>query len=302
MILLYPTLASLENDIKQDRAKQVCPLLDDVINSKGFVEAHVKILVSNDDGIYADGLWALVKELREIAEITVVAPDRDHSGAGTAVTLRHPLRIIEVKAPLDGINAYSVEGTPSDSVILALRFILKDGVDLVISGTNEGPNLGDDVYISGTVSAALQGFFYGVPAFAFSIAAFGSLHYDVAARMARILAKEVIDRGLSQRMLLNVNLPNLPREKIEGLEVTRLGERKYADRIEPGHDGKGQYHWIMRGKPEWQSTSGTDIWALKQNRISITPLFGNPDGSSRELVKSLAPEVFRKFLGKRNSG
>jgi len=257
----------------------------------------VKILISNDDGVYADGLWALVKELRDIATVTVVAPDRDQSGAGTSVTLRHPLRMIEIRTPLEGVNAYSVEGSPADSVILAIRHILKDGVDLVVAGINEGPNLGDDVYISGTVGAALQGLFYGVPALAFSIAAFGSLHFDVAARLAKLLVGEIVDRDMPRRILLNVNLPNLPREKLEGIEITRLGKRRYADRIEPGHDGKRQYHWIMRGKSEWYPTSGTDIWALEHNRVSVTPLFGNPDGSSRELLKGLAPELFRKLSG-----
>jgi 5'-nucleotidase len=261
-----------------------------------FWRAHLKILVGNDDGIYADGLWALAKELRDIATVTVVAPDRDQSGSGTSVTLRHPLRLVEIKSPLDGVAAYSVEGTPADSIILALRHILKDRVDLVVSGINEGPNLGDDVYISGTVGAALQGFFYGIPALAFSVAAFGSLHFDVAARLARLLVKEIADKGLSRRMLFNVNLPNLPREKLDGIEITRLGEREYTDRIEPGHDGKRQYHWIMRGKSEWLSIPGTDIWALEHNKISVTPLFGNPDGSSRELLKSLASELFRKLL------
>jgi len=261
----------------------------------------LKILVSNDDGVYADGLWALVKELREMAAVTVVAPDRDQSGSGTSVTLRHPLRMTEIKAPLDGVAAYSVEGSPADSVILALKLVLKDGVDLVVSGINEGPNLGDDAYISGTVGAALQGFFYGVPAIALSIAAFGSLQFDMGARLAKLMAKEIVDKGLPRRMLLNVNLPNLPRGELEGIEITRLGERKYADRIEPGHDGKRQYHWIMRGKSEWQSTSGTDIWALEQNRISVTPLFGNPDGSSRELLKSLAPELFQKLVNNEES-
>ena len=261
----------------------------------------MKILVGNDDGVYADGLWALAKELRDIATVTVVAPDRDQSGSGTSVTLRHPLRMVEIKSPLDGVTAYSVEGTPADSIILALRHILKDRVDLVVSGINEGPNLGDDVYISGTVGAALQGFFYGIPALAFSVAAFGSLHFDVAARLAKLLVKEIADKGLSRRMLFNVNLPNLPREKLEGIEVTKLGEREYTDRIEPGHDGKRQYHWIMRGKSAWRSIPGTDIWALEQNKISVTPLFGNPDGSSRELLKNLAPELFRKLLNDRDS-
>ncbi len=260
----------------------------------------MKILVSNDDGVYADGLWALVKELREIATVTVVAPDRDQSGAGTAVTLRHPLRMNEIKSPLDGVAAYSVEGTPADSVILALKLILKDGADLVVSGINEGPNLGDDVFISGTVGAALQGYFYGIPAIALSMAAFGSLHFEIGARLAKLMVKEIVDKGLSQRVLLNVNLPNLPLEKLGGIEITRLGEREYADRIEPGHDGKRQYHWIMRGKSEWQSTSGTDIWAVEQNKISVTPLFGNPNGSSHEFLKSLPPKLFRKLLDNRD--
>lgn len=261
----------------------------------------MRILVSNDDGVYAEGLWALVEELRKIATVTVVAPDRDQSGAGTSVTLRHPLRMIRIKSPLDEIAAYSVEGSPADSVILALRLILKDGVDLVVSGINEGPNLGDDVYISGTVGAALQGFFYGIPAIALSVAGFGSLHFGSAARLAKLIANEIIEQGLPRRMLLNINLPNLPQDKLEGIEITRLGERRYADRIEPGHDGKRQYHWILRGKSEWELIPGTDIWALQQNRISITPLFGNPDGSSRHFLKSLAPALFSRLVTDRDS-
>jgi 5'-nucleotidase len=255
----------------------------------------LKILVSNDDGVYSEGLWTLVRELAKIAEVSVVAPDRDQSGSGTSITLSHPLRMVNIKPPVDSVTAYSVEGTPADSVILALRLILKEGVDLVVSGINEGPNLGDDVYVSGTVGAALQGFFYGIPALAFSIAAFGNLHFDVAATLARIMVSELVDKGFPGRMLLNVNLPNLPKDKLEGIEITRLGERKYVDRIEPGHDGKRQYHWIMRGKPEWKSASGTDIWALETNKISITPLFGNTDGSSLELLKKLTPQLFNKL-------
>jgi 5'-nucleotidase len=267
-----------------------------VINSNSFRKSDLKILVSNDDGIYSNGLWTLVEELKKIAKVTVVAPDRDQSGSGTSITLRHPLRMIDFKSPVSGVPAYSVEGSPADSVILALRLILKDGVDLVVSGINEGPNLGDDVYVSGTVGAALQGFFYGIPALAFSIAAFGDLHFDVAARLARIVVSKLVDGGVPGRMLLNVNLPNMPKDKIEGIEVTRLGERTYVDRIEPGHDGKRQYHWIMRGKPEWKAASGTDVWAVEHERISITPLFGNPNGSSRELLKDILPQVFRKLL------
>jgi len=261
----------------------------------------LKILVSNDDGIYSEGLWTLVNELKKIARVSVVAPDRDQSGSGTSITLRHPLGMVNIKSPVDGVPAYSVEGTPADSVILALRLILKEKVDLIVSGINEGPNLGDDVYVSGTVGAALQGFFYGLPAIAFSIAAFGDLYFEVAAKLARVMVSELVDQGILRRMLLNVNLPNLPRDKLEGIEVTRLGERKYVDRIEPGHDGKRQYHWIMRGKPEWKPVTGSDIWAVENSKISITPLFGNPDGSSRELMKKIAPKIFHELLRNDNS-
>ncbi len=261
----------------------------------------LKILASNDDGIYSEGLWILVGELKKIADVSVVSPDRDQSGSGTSITLRHPLRMTDIKSPLKGISAHSVEGTPADSVILALRLILKEKVDLVVSGINEGPNLGDDVYVSGTVGAALQGFFYGIPALAFSIAAFGDLHFEVAAKLARIMVGELAENDLLGRMLLNVNLPNLVRGKIEGIEITHLGERTYVDRVEPGHDGKRQYHWIMRGKPEWKVASETDIWAVENNRISITPLFGNPDGSSRETLKKIAPRIFRKLKEEVNS-
>lgn len=256
----------------------------------------MKILVTNDDGVHADGLWALVKQLRDLGTVTVVAPDRDQSGSGTSVTLRHPLRLSKIMPPLEGIDAYSVEGTPADSVILALRLAMKGGVDLVVAGINEGPNLGDDVFISGTVGAAFQGHFYGIPSIAISVAAFESLHFDVAAELAKFLAGEVADNNLSGKLLLNVNIPNLPREKIEGIEVTSLGEREYSDSIEPGHDGKRQYYWITRGKPEWHSAPGTDAWALKQNRISITPLPNDTDGSSRHFLTGLAPDLFRRLL------
>ena len=256
----------------------------------------MKILVTNDDGVYADGLWQLVKELRDVGTVTVVAPDRDQSGVGTSVTLGQPLRLSEIRSLVKEVKAYSVEGTPADSVILALRLAMKDGIDLIVSGINEGPNLGNDVFISGTVGAALQGYFYGIPAIAFSVAAFGSLHFGVAARLARLLAGELVDKGLSQKLLLNINLPNLPREEIEGIEITKLGEREYVDKIEPGHDGKRQYYWIMRGEPDWNMIPGTDVWALKQNRISITPLPNNTDNANHHFLGSLVPDLSRKLL------
>lgn len=254
----------------------------------------MQILVTNDDGINAEGLWALVRELKDVGKVTVVAPDRDQSGVGTAVTLRQPLRFIEVKSPVSGVKAYSVEGTPGDSVILAIRFAVKDKIDLVVSGINEGPNLGNDVFISGTIGGALQGYFYGMPAIAVSVAAFEELHFDVAARLAKLLAAGFQKGALPKRLLLNVNLPNLPREKIEGIEITRLGERSYIDSIDQGHDGKRDYYWIVRGVPEWSVVPGTDVWALEQNKISISPFHGNLDGYQPQFFEDVAAELLGK--------
>ena len=257
----------------------------------------LRILVSNDDGIHAAGLWALARELSELGAVTIVAPDRDQSGVGTSVTLRHPLRLLEVNSPVEGVTAYSVEGTPADSVIMALKFALKEIPELVVSGINEGPNLGDDVFISGTVGAALQGYVYGIPSIAVSVGAFKDIHFDVAARLAKILAEEVRDKKAPARMLLNVNVPNLSQENIEGIEVTSLGRREYSDNVEPGHDGKRNYYWINRGVSEWRMIPGTDTWALKQNRISITTLPNDAGGAAHSFVKGLVSDLYRKLLG-----
>jgi len=269
-----------------------------MVNSESFFneDCELNILVSNDDGIYAEGLWALAEELKEIGKVTVVAPDRDQSGVGTSVTLRHPLRISRIRCPVPGVEAYSVEGTPADSVILALRFAMKEGADLIVSGINEGPNLGDDVFISGTVGAALQGYFYGIPAFAISVGGFENLDFGVAARLARLLAAEIKDKNQSRRLLLNVNVPHLAQDRIEGLNVTRLARRDYADKIEPGHDGKRHYYWITRGKSEWYLEQDTDAWALKQNRISITSLPNDSDGASFRFIKEQAAGLFQRLL------
>jgi 5'/3'-nucleotidase len=247
----------------------------------------LKILVTNDDGVAARGLWALVRELRRIAEVVVVAPDRDQSGIGTAVTLHHPVRISPLPPEVSRVEAYSVEGTPADTVILALKALLKDSVDMVFSGINEGSNLGNDVLISGTFSAALQGYFYGLPSVAISVAAIKKVRFDVAAKFGALIAQEVAAEKMPPKFLLNINLPNLPLEQIAGLEMTRLGERSYMDNIKAGHDGKRKYYWIVRGKPDWKEVEGTDIWALGQNKISVTPLHSD-----------LSSDIHLKQLGK----
>ena len=266
-----------------------------MLNSNSFFrDMAFQILITNDDGVYADGLWALVRELKDVGNVTVVAPDRDQSGIGTAITMRHPLRLTKIKSAVPGVKAYSVEGTPGDSVILALRLAMKDSVDLVVSGINEGPNLGNDVFISGTVGGALQGYFYGIPAIAVSIAAFEKLNFDIAAKLTRLLAQGFLKGILPRKLLLNVNVPNLPAEKIRGMEITRLGERSYTDNVGQGHDGKREYYWIVRGVPEWSVVSGTDIWAMEQDKISITPFHGNLNGSNPLFFKEIATELLSK--------
>jgi len=241
----------------------------------------------------------LAEQLKEIGKVTVVAPDRDQSGVGTSVTLRHPLRMSHVRSPVSSVEAYTVEGTPADSVILALKLAMKEGVDLIVAGINEGPNLGDDVFISGTVGAALQGYFYGIPAVAVSVGGFENLNFGIAARLACILADEIRTGNQSRRLLLNVNVPNLAEEKIDGLDVTTLARRNYSDNIEPGHDGKRNYYWITRGKSDWYLEPGTDAWALKQNRISITSLPNDSEGASFRFIKERALGVSRRLLGER---
>ena len=232
----------------------------------------MKILVTNDDGIFAQGLWALVKELRSIAQVVVVAPDREQSAIGTAVTLRQPLRAQKMRPVVPGVETYSVEGTPADSVILALGKLAKNKIDLVVSGINHGANLGDDVLISGTVGAALQGYLHGLPALAISVAFGDNLYLDNAAKLAALLVKKIDTNALPTNIFLNINLPNLPLAKIRGAKVTRLASDSHTDTVEESHDGRRRYYWLIRQEISKDTDKKTDIWAIEQGNISITPL------------------------------
>lgn len=250
----------------------------------------MRILLTNDDGIYAPGLWALASALKEIGEVVIVAPDREQSGVGASITLHNPVRLQKIKPLIEDIEAYSVEGTPADSVILAIRHLIKE-IDVVVSGINEGANLGNDVFVSGTVGAAFQGYFYGLPSLALSVAAFGNIHLEPATKLAITLVKEIKSGSLPREILLNINLPNLPLEEIKGIEITRLGKRIYTDVIEEGFDGKRKYYWIVREKAVWETEPGTDVWAIKMGKISITPL-GNFPNSLLPTLKELLPKLF----------
>jgi len=232
----------------------------------------MKILVTNDDGIFADGLWILVKELSKIARVVVVAPDREQSVIGTAVSLRRPLRVHSVEPIVPGVETYSVEGTPADSVILALGKLAKDSVDLVVSGINQGPNLGDDVLISGTVSAALQGYRHGLPALAFSVYTVDNHSLGAAAKLAALLAKMIDSNALPTNILLNVNLPALPLAKIRGAKVTQPASQSHSFTVEEEYDGNEVRYRLVYRRVNKDMNRKTDVWAIEQGNISITPL------------------------------
>ena len=256
----------------------------------------MRILVSNDDGIYSEGLWTLAEALSEVGEVIVCAPDREQSAVGTAVTLHYPLRMKQVEPKVNGIRTYSVEGTPADSVILGLKLISGDGVDLIVSGINEGVNLGNDVYISGTLGAAIQGHFYGIRSIAISTALYqGKVRFEAAAKIVRLLAIGCREGNLPNKTLLNVNTPYLPINRIEGVELTRPGRRTYHDSIEKGYDGKRDYYWIVRGEPIWEQREGTDIWAIQNKRISITPLPVSLSGERTDKLKEICASVFSEL-------
>ena len=231
----------------------------------------MKILVTNDDGIYAPGLWAVVEALSKMAEVVVVAPDREQSGTGTAVTLNAPVRAVEIVPTVAGTKTFAVEGTPADAVILALETLVGE-VDLVVAGINSGANLGEDVLISGTVGAALQGYHRGIHSIAVSVASLRNAHFEAAATVLVALAKQVVDGSMPTTALLNVNVPPVASDDVKGVDVTRLAGRRYADTVRLGDDGKRPYYWITRTRPAWDMEEGTDVWPVRHRRISVTPL------------------------------
>ncbi len=228
----------------------------------------MRILVSNDDGYQAPGLLRLVTALSELAEITVVAPDRDRSGASNSLSLKNPLYVTR-----HDNGFYSVEGTPTDCVHVAITGLLDKEPDMVVSGINCGPNLGDDVIYSGTVAAAMQGRFLGLPAIAVSQASPRPEHYDTAARVAVYLVRRVRERSLPPDTILNVNVPDLPWEQLAGFQATRLGHRHKAEPVIKSTDPRDRtIYWVGPAGPEQDAGPGTDFHAVRAHYVSITPL------------------------------
>lgn len=234
------------------------------------------ILVTNDDGVMAPGLLALVQEMRKLGRVSVLAPDRNWSGKGHVKTLDQALRIKEVRL-LDSSIAYTSDGAPSDCVALATLGYFKDPIDLVVSGINAGVNLGHDVTYSGTVTAAMEAVIAGIPGIAISLETIEGhvkeIDYAPAARAARQVVKNVIDYGLPDEILLNVNVPFMNDEQIQGIRVTWQGLRVYHSRLDKRIDPRGRpYYWIGGDAPTGIPEHGTDVGALAEGFISVTPL------------------------------
>ncbi|HEL8597527.1 TPA: 5'/3'-nucleotidase SurE [Legionella pneumophila] len=228
----------------------------------------MKILVSNDDGVLAPGIKILANELSTLGEVKVVAPDRNRSGASNSLTLTQPLRVKQ----LDN-GYYSVDGTPTDCVHLALTGFLEPIADIVVSGINEGANLGDDVLYSGTVAAAMEGRYLGLPAIAISMVGDNIQHYETAAIIAKQLIIKLSANKLPSQTILNVNVPDLPLNQIRGLQVTRLGTRHSAEPIIKEYDPRGRpIYWVGPPGIEADAGAGTDFFAIKTGHVSITPL------------------------------
>ncbi|KPJ98394.1 MAG: stationary phase survival protein SurE [Desulfobacterales bacterium SG8_35] len=231
------------------------------------------ILLTNDDGIHAPGLEILFKYCRKLGKTVIIAPEQDNSAASHSLTMDRPLRLREVDE-----NVYTINGTPTDCVTIGIGKILPQKPDLVISGINPGPNLGDDISYSGTVSAAIESTMLGIPSIAVSLAAESDpLHFETAAAFTVRLAQLILVKGLPRDTLLNVNVPNTPPDRVAGIAFTRRGRRLYDDAIKETRDPWGRKHyWIGGGTPSFDAGEDTDSAAISVNKISITPMHLDP--------------------------
>ncbi len=251
------------------------------------------ILVTNDDGVQAPGLLALAQEVRKLGKVTVFAPDKNWSASGHVKTLDRPLRVRETTLA-DGTSAFTSDGAPSDCVALPLLGFLDEKVDLVVSGINPYSNIGHDVTYSGTVTAAMEAVINGVKGIAFSLASQDKpantvTDYSHAAQAARVVTQKVIEQGLAEGVVLNVNIPYLSFDSINGYVITRQGLRVYRDALDKRVDPRGHlYYWIGGDEPTGVNEEGTDVGALASGYVSITPL-------QLDLTNYKAMDVLKKW-------
>jgi 5'-nucleotidase len=252
-----------------------------------FAGNKLKILISNDDGISSIGIAALVKELKKIGEVTVVAPATEQSAVGHAITMKYPLRVTKFFVGGEFFG-YAVDGTPADCIKMGIRNIMKDIPDIVISGINLGSNAAINIIYSGTVSAAREAAIMDVPAIAISVASHDAKHFEYAAQFTAELTQMVVKNGLQTGTLLNVNVPDIAKEEIEGVLITQQGKSKWDDVYEERLDPYGKkYFWLTGNLIEADNTLEADHFALKNNYVSVTPIhFDLTDYKTFESMKS----------------
>lgn len=250
------------------------------------------ILISNDDGYQAPGITCLAQELSKIGRrITTVAPDRNRSAASSSLTLESPLRVVQVSD-----NIFAVSGTPTDAVHIGLTGLLDHEPDIVVSGINTCANLGDDVIYSGTVAAAIEGRFLGLPAIAVSLAGYKSEHYQTAAVITRRIIEQLATHPLPVNTILNINVPDLPLDELKGMQVTRLGNRHKAEPVVKDKDPRGKtIYWVGPAGAEQDAGEGTDFYAVSQGYVSITPI-------DVDLTQHSAIKVIQDWIDLGNKG
>lgn len=226
------------------------------------------LLLSNDDGIHSEGLKVLADALSPLGKITVVAPNRDHSASSNSLTLDAPIRAYSISE-----NWYSVEGTPTDCVHLAITGLIEDEPDIVIAGINLGANLGDDVIYSGTVAAAMEGRFLGLPAVAISVTSRRPNDLQACAAVSYEIISRLLTIELPQDLIINVNIPDISKQEIQGMKTTRLGSRHKAEPVIKSSDPRGKpIYWVGAAGPEQDAGPGTDFHAIKSGYVSVSPL------------------------------
>ncbi|MBC7076662.1 MAG: 5'/3'-nucleotidase SurE [Syntrophomonadaceae bacterium] len=254
----------------------------------------MRILLCNDDGIHARGIHALMSELSSIAEIFVAAPDRERSGTGHSITVFEPIKVTPAKLPRVKAG-WIVGGTPVDCVKLAINKLIEEKIDLVVSGINHGPNLGTDVLYSGTVSAAAEGVIMGVPSIAVSLDSYEEeMDFTFAAQFTRNIVRIVMKQGIEKDTLLNINIPPLAPQDIRGIRITKLGVRNYDNLFDERQDPRGNtYYWLGGGVVEEEQDNDSDVLAVRQACISITPI--RLDLTDYELIKKYK-KIFGRYL------
>jgi 5'-nucleotidase len=260
----------------------------------------LKILLTNDDGIYAEGLWALYKALHQLHDVSVIAPDRERSAVGHGITLHHPLRAIRVTVN-GGYQGWSVNGTPADCVKLAVVELLDQRPDMVISGINPGANTGVNLNYSGTVAAAKEAALYGLQALAVSIKGFENPHFEDAARFVARMAEMVNTNGLPKGTFLNINIPDVPFEQLAGVSICRQGDEMFGESFEKRLDPRNRsYYWQGAESPPVFSFSDVDGAALLEKNISVTPV--RCDMTDYDTIEILKKWDFNRLGEEHNTG